>query len=316
MTDRPLRDLGIGVYPASGPLFDSPDKIKRFQAGAAHLERLGFRVRVHDLVQGVWHHMAAPPEERAAALMELVDDPAIDVLVPSIGGHSAAASLRYLDFDRIAASGTTIVGFSDNSLISLVAGTRAGACALHCLADVTFGFSAFARGELAFTERAFLDAVVRNEHHLDLSEATIVQPGEAGGIALGGNLRSIAQLAGTPYWPDWTGTILFWECVDELHVMVQDLIQLYNSGVFDQIAGLVIGRTSNLEENFYAPEQVIPLDVLLLDMFDLRGRFPIVREAPIGHDGDNLAVPIGVNTTLTVADSATWTVTTVERCHG
>lgn len=238
--------------------------------------------------------MAAPPAMLGAAVMELVDDPAIDVLVPSIGGHSAAASLRYLDFDRIAASGKKIVGFSDNSLISLVASAHGGAHTLHCLADVTFGFSAFARGEFPATERALLDAVVRDQHDLDLSEAIVVQRGEAAGIALGGNLRSLAQLAGTPYWPDWRGTILFWECADELHVMVQDLIHLSNTGVFDQIAGMVIGRTSHLEENFYERERVIPLDVLLLDVLDLRGRFPIVREAPIGHDAENLAIPMGV----------------------
>lgn len=309
MSDVSMHDLCIGVYPASGPVFDSPEKVKNFEAGIRYLEALGFEVRVHELVKSVWHHMVAPPQERAAAIMELIRDPDVQVMVPSIGGHSAAASLPYLDFSSVLSSETLIVGFSDNSLISLVASSQTGLPSLHCLADVTFGFSAFARGELPATRDAFLAAVLRGEHDLDLSRATVVQPGHAEGVALGGNLSSIAQLAGTPYWPDWTGKILFWECADELHVMVQDLIQLANCGVFDAISGMVIGKTTQLRESFYERDRVIPLDELLLDVFDLRDRFPIVREAPIGHDLENLAIPIGLPTRLSVEAKPRWCVT-------
>jgi muramoyltetrapeptide carboxypeptidase len=49
---------------------------------------------------------------------------------------------------------------------------------------------------------------------------------------------------------------------------------------------------------------VAPLDTLLLDIIGLRGRFPIIKDADIGHNAENVTIPVGAEATLRVAGDA------------
>jgi muramoyltetrapeptide carboxypeptidase LdcA involved in peptidoglycan recycling len=107
-----------------------------------------------------------------------------------------------------------------------------------------------------------------------------------------------------PRWPDWRGKIMFWEGGDELHTIEQGLVQLSLMGAFDELAGMIIGRVSNLPESLYPRDQVAPLDTLLLDIIGLRGKFPIIKDADIGHNAENVTIPVGAEATLRVAGDA------------
>ena len=48
---------------------------------------------------------------------------------------------------------------------------------------------------------------------------------------------------------------------------------------------------------------ILPVATLLLDVFGLRDRFPIVIEADLGHNVDNVAVPVGADAALDVTDT-------------
>jgi muramoyltetrapeptide carboxypeptidase len=177
------------------------------------------------------------------------------------------------------------------------------------LCDVTFGFGRFTEVNYSLTQSSFLNAVRNQKFDLAGSRGwQAVQPGEGSGVLLGGNLKGLAFLAGTRWWPDWRGKIMFWESADPLHVVAQHLVHLANAGAFDNLAGMVIGRISTLKENFYRPNQVIPIQSLLLEVLALRGRFPIVIEADLGHDVENVTVPLGATAHLRVGDEVTWTV--------
>ena len=254
----------------------------------------------------MWHHASARPEVRVADLRELLEDATVDIILPSIGGHVAAQLLPLLDFDAIAASGKALFGFSDNSILPLVTTSRTGACTFHTACDVTFGFGRFSDTDYSLTQESFRQAV--REHRFDLSGSGRwhpVQPGEASGVLLGGNLKGLTFLVGTPWWPDWRGKIMFWESADPQHAVVQHLVHLANAGAFTELAGMIIGRASMLKENFYRPGQVIPIETVLLELLGLRGRFPIVIEADIGHDVDNVTFPLGATAHLHVGTDVT-----------
>ncbi|MCP2323540.1 muramoyltetrapeptide carboxypeptidase [Hamadaea flava] len=292
---------GLGVYSPSGSFSDSAFRTALFDAGIRRLQHYGFSVRESARCRGAWHHMSAPAADRVQDLHDLVADPDVHVVLPSIGGHVAAQLLPLIDFDLIAASGTALFGFSDNSIVPLVTTACTGAVTFHGPCDVTFGFGRFDGENYRLSEDNILDVI--RHGRFDVGGTVNWRPMQTGagtGTLLGGNLRAISRLAGTTWWPDWHGKIMFIEAGDELHSVEQDLVQLSLAGAFDGLAGMIIGRASRLPENFYRPEQIAPLATLLLDIVGLRDRFPIITEADIGHDVENVTIPLGVEATLLV----------------
>jgi len=295
---------GVGAYSPSGSFSDSAFKTDLFDAGVRRLQHHGFTVRESTHCRSAWHHMSASAADRTQDLHDLAADPDIDVILPSIGGHVAAQMLPLIDFDQIAASGTALFGFSDNSILPLITTSLTGAVTFHGPCDVTFGFGRFDGENYRLSETNILDVI--RHGRFDLAGTGNWQPMQTGtgtGTLLGANLRALSRLAGTPWWPDWRGKIMFVEAGDELHSVEQDFVQLGLAGAFDDLAGMIIGRVSRLPENFYRPEQVAPLSTLLLDIVGLRGRFPIITEADIGHDVDNVTIPLGAEATLIVDET-------------
>ncbi|MGH9419979.1 MAG: S66 peptidase family protein [Thermoanaerobaculia bacterium] len=308
LPSRLSKVTNIGVYSPSGPFSDVPFKLELFERGLQRIRSRGFEVVESARCRQVWHHMSALPKERAADLHSLLANQSVSAVLPSIGGHVAAQMLQHLDFDAIAGSGAAVFGFSDNSIIPLILSATTGQISFHSLCDVTFGFGRFT-DDGRVTEQGILN-VLRSQR-FDLhgtGQTAVIQGGVAEGKILGGNLRAILTLAGTRWWPDWTDTILFWEAGDSMHAVQQDLTQLANCGVFDKLAGMVIGRASRLKEDFYSPDQIAPLDMFLLDVLKLRNRFPIVVESDIGHDVENITIPLGALSQLKATeDGVSWT---------
>ena len=73
---------------------------------------------------------------------------------------------------------------------------------------------------------------------------------EMGGIIIGGNVRCLLKLAGTPFWPDMKDKILFLEALggDEGSLRTY-FAQLEQLGAFRQIAGVLLGTFTRFEES-------------------------------------------------------------------
>ena len=299
----------VGVYSPSGSFSDKPEKMLLFEKGVARLKALGFEVRESTHCRASWYHASASPADRAADLNELLMDPNVDIILPSIGGHVASQLLPLIDYKKVATSGKKLFGFSDNAIIPVVTTSTTGSLTYHTLCDVTFGFGRFTDVNYTLTEASFLRCV--RDRMFDLAgDRTwrIVQDGDTQGVILGGNLKGLTSLSGTSWWPDWRGKIMFWESADPLHAVVQHLVHLSNAGAFDQLAGMIIGKVSTLKETFYQSSEIIPIETLLFDVLGLHDRFPIVIEANIGHDVENITIPLGARAKLQARDIITCTV--------
>ncbi len=107
---------------------------------------------------------------------------------------------------------------------------------------------------------------------------------------IGGCIESLQHLRGTRYWPDWTGAILFVETSEERPspAKVDGILMDYeNMGVFDRLAGLLVGRPMR----YTAEERQALREVVLARTH--RFDFPIIADMDFGHTAPLMTLPIG-----------------------
>ena len=110
------------------------------------------------------------------------------------------------------------------------------------------------------------------------------------------NLTVATHLLATPLLPCLQGAILALEDVTEAPYRIDRLLTQWRlSGQLSQLAGIALGRFSRC----HAPPGYSswPVEQVLQDrLADLK--IPIVSELPFGHDGPNLALPLGAGVEL------------------
>jgi muramoyltetrapeptide carboxypeptidase LdcA involved in peptidoglycan recycling len=115
--------------------------------------------------------------------------------------------------------------------------------------------------------------------------------GVAEGPLLGGCLESLQHLRGTDFWPDWDGAIFFFETGEDApspETVDGILMDYENMGVFDRIAGLIVGRPMG-----YTAEQREQLYQVLLERTS-RWSWPVVADMDFGHTSPQFTLPVGV----------------------
>jgi muramoyltetrapeptide carboxypeptidase len=115
--------------------------------------------------------------------------------------------------------------------------------------------------------------------------------GNAKAALVGGNLCILAHLIGSKNAIDTNGKILFIEDVGEYHYNIDRLmIQCKNAGLFDNLAGLVIGGFTDLKDpssDFGATAYEIIKEHIL------GYTYPICFDFPISHSLANFAIKQG-----------------------
>jgi muramoyltetrapeptide carboxypeptidase len=286
--------LSRGLDPGEEPLL---------ARGVKTIERMGFRVRVSELLavdRRRWW-AAATPKDMADELNGLLRDPEVRAIVSHTGGRVAFSYLDLIDLAAVRADPKPILGYSDISTIHLALHARTGLVGMHT--DIaTHGFGGDwcdPGGE--DRRQQLIDVYARV---LTGAEAPGMLPpgsqwecwrsGRAQGPLIGGLLNRLVRIQATPYAldPAWfDGAILFWEEIGTSTALVwNDLHVLRHAGVFDRIAGMVVG----------IPADVTPIDggpdtmrEVVLDVIGDRD-FPVLGHVDFGHSSPNLPMPIGV----------------------
>lgn len=231
--------------------------------------------------------------QRADILMEYYQDPEIAAIYDISGGDIANEILPYLNYDIIAKSNKMFWGYSDLTTIINAIYARAGVSSVlyqikNMVKDST--------GKQVRVFQAFADAVYARKEDIDCCGRLalfqfpyeFVQGDRLEGIVLGGNIRCLLKLAGTPYWPDMSDKVLLLEARSGgVAQMTTYLSQLRQMGVFGQIKGILLGTFTQMER-----EQQYPKITDLVRCF-AGTEIPIAKTAQIGHGADSKAIVIG-----------------------
>lgn len=273
------------------------------------LENLGYKVTFGNHLGTQFHLGTARAEDRAADFNEAFADKSVKVVMALTGGWSANEILPLIDWNTVRANPKPLVGYSDITVLHNAMYAKTGV-----VGYLGPNFSTLGRMVSWQYTLDNLQAVLTQVEPIQLKRSQqwgvrsrkrfatkpwqVLQPGEAKGILLGGNLGTFYLLQGTEYQPKFDQPfILLAEDDDEagkytareFSRRLESVLQL--PGVRQNIQGLLVGR--------FQPNSGVtaPLLQSILGSKQL-GDIPVVTGIDFGHTTPTLTLPIGGNARL------------------
>ena len=289
----------VGVAALSGPV--DPARLER---GLAALAALGFEpVPARNLAsrQGF---LAGSDAERLAAFHELAADPDIAAILFARGGHGLLRLLPAIDWGLLARRPRAYVGFSDLTPFLLQVVRRLGLVAFHgpmVAADL-------ARGMSPEDEASLLGALAGDVAGVEIPLGGWIRPPAldriegrtAAGPLAGGCLSLLTAVLGTPWAPDLTGSLLFWEDVNEPAYRVDRMLtHLDLSDNLTGIQGMIVGHldseppAGNPIASGVAGGAVTDWPAVVGEAV-ARFDWPVAWGLPSGHRAPNRTLPLGL----------------------
>jgi muramoyltetrapeptide carboxypeptidase len=226
-------------------------------------------------------HFAGTDVQRAEALAEVANDPAIDVVWFARGGYG---SIRIVDdvLPRLSASARQklYLGYSD-------LGSLLGSFYRHGVGRPVHAPMAAdilrADGETAV--RRTLDFLTGR------LEGTLEGGLVAGEKTVAFNLTILSRLIGTEHFPELGGHVVLLEEVSEyMYNIDRTMAHLMSQAAMRRVAGIRLGRCSLVPPN--EPE-FGQTEVQVVEHWCRRAGIPYLGRADIGHDAGNKIVPFG-----------------------
>ncbi len=261
-------------------------------AAASQLRAEGFEPVVMPHAKGECGSFSGTSAERLADLEQAINDPAIRAILCSRGGYGAVHLLEELDRIPAAKFNKWLIGFSDITALHAL-WNRKGVASLHAAMTKHIG-----RGSSGFEcYDAEIGALRGIPPHLDFPSHPYNRTGCATGPLVGGNMAVFGALVGTPFNPVTPGAILFMEDIAEPIYKVERILwQLRLAGVFDSIAGVVVGQFTD-----YRPSADHANMADMISSFLAPYSFPVAFDFPAGHVEANFPLLMSATATLDVS---------------
>lgn len=206
--------------------------------------------------------------------------------------------IEKLSFKKFRRNPKWVIGFSDITVLQSHLLTNYRIASLH------------APMAAAFNDGENKNAFIQSLHDALLGRSAIYicqghpfnQKGKASGVLVGGNLSLLAHLIGTSSDIVTKDRILFIEDVGEyIYNVDRMLYQLKRCGRFDDLAGLIIGKFTDMKDTtipFGQTTEEVIRDIV--NEYD----YPICFGFPVSHEKENYALKIGMKYELTVSATA------------
>jgi muramoyltetrapeptide carboxypeptidase len=278
----------IGIVTLGSPL-----NANIINARITTLRNMGFTVVTGKYVYSVDGYLAGTDQQRASDLMDMFQNKAVKMILPSRGGVGVSGILPYLDYNVINRNPKIITGYSDITVLLNVLYQYADLITFHSLLLIDFkpdtpayNFNQF----FAATSTTISPRQIQNPPGVPLVSRI---GGNVMGPIVGGNLTSFLGTLGTPYEIDTTGKILLIEETHEpLNTVYRYINHLKLAGKFRNCAGIVMGECTGCPAAYgktyedLINEVIVPL-----------GK-PLMTNLASGHGRLKAAIPIGANVNL------------------
>jgi muramoyltetrapeptide carboxypeptidase len=299
----------LGIVACSTPISNSANET--IERAFSRLRDYGFNIVEAPNCRKTYGHAAGTIRERADALNGLFRNKKINGILSYWGGNQSHQLLEYLDFDAIKKNPKPLIGYSDTTSLLTGIHQQTGLVTFSGPAGITFGKPTLPEFSWKHFEQVLMHtdtplSIPVSEEYSDnfwFSEPdqkmkfekntgwTIYRKGVAAGPIIGGNIGTMLLLAGTKYWPKMKGRILFLEEDESESTRSIDRMftQLRHMGIYDQIAGMVIGRFNRCLKFSDSDSLKMILDDALKGY-----RFPVITGVDYGHTDPLITVPMGI----------------------
>lgn len=261
----------VGVFEGAGYRVDTRF-VERF---AGHEQRVSGGSGGSGGGSRVWR---INPRVRAELLTELFADSAVHAIFDITGGDLANEVLEWVDWDVVSANPKPFAGYSDVSVVVnalVVAGSGAGRLGAGRTATLWNPWTALKRGA------DDVPAILARKHirpacDRELPDLPII----------GGNVRCLAKLGGTRWWPRATGHLALLEgMATTLEAVTTYTEQLRQLGLFRGAEGLILGQFTDIDA-------VGQRGILADTLREITG-LDVWHAPEIGHSRDSAPVTIG-----------------------
>lgn len=263
-------------------------------AAIGYFENLGFKIKLMPTTLTGLRHTPDSDQEKARDIMAAFAAPEVKAIVAAHGGASSLRTLPFLDFNVIRAHPKPLIGFSDTTSVQL---------GIYAQAKLPYisGFLCeydFRRGNIDPMVDRDLRAVLDGEQFFS-EEGSCLRGGNAEATLVGGNLSTLSDLNGTPYYPDIRDSIILIEDeMEKTYKIALMLTQLRLNPDFKYVKGIVFGKFSECEDPGTTHgnlDDVISDFARLIDV-------PVIRDFAYGHFPARHVLTLGVRYRLNADD--------------
>lgn len=224
-------------------------------------------------------HFAGADEARAAAFLEVANDPATDAIWFARGGYGSGRLLAHVEKKLGPAAREKIyLGYSDTGFLLAL---------LHRIGAPFVAHAPMPSDILRHDGAAAIDRVFA----FLAGDWRGVEPSAriADGPCLAFNLSVLRSLLGTRFEPDFTNaTVMLEDVAEYAYALDRALCQAFSSDAFLRARGVMQGRFSDV------PENDVPFPIAVADLCSTwcaQTGLSYLGEANIGHDSANTIVP-------------------------
>lgn len=288
----------IGITSPAGTI--KPEELK---PAISLIEGWGYQVRIGQTIGKKDNSFGGTDEERREDLQMMLDDADYKAILCARGGYGAVRIVDSLDWKGFKKRPKWVIGFSDITVLLNHIHTECGVAAIHSKMCNSFP------DDWSKAEQIQIDTILSIKDALEgkpmkytaVANAHNV-PGTATGVLVGGNLKTIESLAGTPSDINTKDKILFVEDTGEYLYSIDRMFwNLKRTGKLERLKGLIIGgfkvKPDDPGEEFGRTVEDIVLE-------KVKGfNYPICFDFPVGHQRPNFALKCGAKHQLIVSDA-------------
>ncbi len=294
----------IGIVAPSNHVINGKNGIQRC---IDYLTNKGFKVKLSKHLFKVDGMSAGTEIQRASDINDMFKDKEVKAIICADGGSTSNGVLPLLDYQLIQDNPKLFIGLSDITVLINAIYTKIGLVTYHGN-NAIYGFGSKNPADYEYEEFKSRFIEEDNTYVVSNGERKEIRKGIVEGKLIGGNLRCLLNLAGTPYFPDCSDAILFLEAYDITDYQCEFMFNhLKQMGVFDKIKGVIVGYIWGLQHKETDMQQME--EVLLKVTKDYS--FPILKCNDFGHNIPNTILPIGIKTRINTNDL---TIEFLERC--
>ena len=260
--------------------------LEKVQKCVETLAGWGYTVKLGKTLGGKHFTYSGTDAERAADLQAMMDDKNVKAILCARGGYGLSRIIDTLDFTAMQAHPKWVIGFSDITVLH-AALQKKGIMSIH--GPMAAAFNKGPEGEPYI--QAIKSIFEGQKTSYEVPVHSYNKLGSVTAPIIGGNLCLIAHLIGSQNSLDTKGKILFLEDIGEFHYNLDRMvIQMKNAGLFNDLAGLVLGGFSEMKDE---PTDLGAGALEIIQSHVQAFNYPVCYEFPVSHGLPNYPIKEG-----------------------